>query len=147
MMRRLLILFILVPLLELYILIKIGGYLGAFQTVALVVFTALFDIVIARIEGLRKLQQIKQSLSHGIVPAEEMVDGVLIFVAGILLIIPGVLTDLFALVLLIPYTRTLFKRWLRADSTVWLRREMSVSSTTAETKATSGPWTHWNSLK
>jgi len=99
--------------LELYILIKIGGYLGAFQTVALVVFTALFGVVIARIEGLRKLQQIKQSLSQGIVPAEEMVDGVLIFVAGILLIIPGVLTDLFALVLLIPYTRTLFKRWLR----------------------------------
>ena len=112
-MRRFLILFILVPLLELYILIKIGGYLGAFQTVALVVFTALFGVVIARIEGLRKLQQIKQSLAQGIVPAEEMLDGVLIFVAGILLIIPGVLTDLFALILLIPYTRTLFKRWLR----------------------------------
>ena len=113
MMRRLLILFILVPLLELYILIKIGGYLGAFQTVALVVFTALFGVVLARFEGLRTLQQIRQSLSQGIVPAEEMVDGVLIFVGGILLIIPGVLTDLFALVLLIPYTRTIFKRWLR----------------------------------
>ena len=113
MMGRFFLLFTLVPLLELYILIKIGSYIGAFQTVALVVFTALFGIVIARIEGLRKLQQIKQSLSQGIVPAEEMVDGVLIFVAGILLIIPGVLTDLFALVLLIPYTRTLFKRWLR----------------------------------
>jgi UPF0716 protein FxsA len=113
MMSRFFLLFTLVPLLELYILIKIGSYIGAFQTVALVVFTALFGIVIARIEGLRKLQQIKQSLSQGIVPAEEMVDGVLIFVAGILLIIPGVLTDLFALVLLIPYTRTLFKRWLR----------------------------------
>jgi UPF0716 protein FxsA len=109
----LLILFILVPVLELYILIKIGSYLGAFQTVALVVFTALFGIVIARLEGLRKLQQIRQSLSQGIIPAEEIVDGVLIFVAGILLVIPGVLTDLFALVLLIPYTRTIFKRWLR----------------------------------
>jgi len=113
MMGRFFLLFTLVPLLELYILIKIGSYIGAFQTVALVVFTALFGVVIARIEGLRKLQQIKQSLAQGIVPAEEMVDGVLIFVAGILLIIPGVLTDLFALILLIPYTRTLFKRWLR----------------------------------
>ena len=112
-MRRLLILFILVPLIELYILIKIGAHLGAFQTVALVVFTALFGIVITRVEGLMKLQQIKQSFSQGIVPAEEMVDGVLIVVAGILLIIPGVLTDLFALALLIPYTRTIFKRWLR----------------------------------
>ena len=113
MIRRLFFLSILVPLLELYILIKIGGYLGAFQTVALVVFTALLGIVIVRLQGLRTLQKIRQSLSQGIVPAEEMVDGVLIFVGGILLIIPGVLTDLFALVLFIPYTRTIFKRWLR----------------------------------
>ena len=113
MIRRLLFLFILVPLLELYILIKIGGYFGAFQTIALVVFTALLGVVLVRLEGLRTLQKIRQSLSQGIVPAEEMVDGVLIFVGGILLIIPGVLTDLFALVLLIPYTRTIFKRWLR----------------------------------
>jgi UPF0716 protein FxsA len=111
--RRLLSLLILVPLLELYILIKIGGYLGAFQTVALVVLAALLGIVLVRLEGLRTLQKIRQSLSQGIVPAEEMVDGVLIFVGGILLIIPGVLTDLFALVLFIPYTRTIFKRWLR----------------------------------
>ena len=113
MIRRLFFLSILVPLLELYILIKIGGYLGAFQTVALVVFTALLGIVIVRLQGLRTLQKIRQSLSQGIVPAEELVDGVLIFVGGILLIIPGVLTDLFALVLFIPYTRTIFKRWLR----------------------------------
>jgi UPF0716 protein FxsA len=110
MMRRLLFLF---PLLELYILFKISAYLGAFQTVALVVFSALLGLVLARFEGLKTLQQISQSLSQGIVPAEEMVDGVLIFVGGILLITPGVLTDLFALVLLIPYTRTIFKRWLR----------------------------------
>ena len=113
MMARLFLLFTVVPLLELYILIKIGGYIGAFPTVGLVILTALLGFVLARFEGLRTLQQIRQSLSQGIVPAEEMVDGVLIFVGGILLIIPGVLTDLFALVLLIPYTRTIFKRWLR----------------------------------
>jgi UPF0716 protein FxsA len=113
MIGRFLLLFILVPLLELYILIKIGGYLGAFQTVTLVVLTALLGVVLVRFEGLKTLQQIRQSLSQGIVPAEEMVDGVLIFVGGILLITPGVLTDLFALVLLVPYTRTIFKRWLR----------------------------------
>ena len=113
MMGRFFLLFTLVPLLELYILIKIGSYLGAFQTVALVVLTALLGIAVVRFEGLRTLQQIRQSLSQGILPAEEMVDGVLIFIGGILLIIPGVLTDLLALVLLIPYSRTIFKRWLR----------------------------------
>jgi len=113
MMARLFLLLTVVPLLELYILIKIGGYIGAFPTVGLVVLTALLGFVLARFEGLRKLTQIKRSLSLGIVPAEEMLDGVLIFVGGVLLIIPGVLTDLFALILLIPYTRTIFKRWLR----------------------------------
>ena len=113
MMARLFLLFTVVPLLELYILIKIGGYIGAFPTVGLVVLTALLGFVLARFEGLRKLEQIKRSLSQGIVPADEMLDGVLIFVGGVLLIIPGVLTDLFALILLIPYTRTIFKRWLR----------------------------------
>jgi UPF0716 protein FxsA len=65
MIGRLLLLFTLVPLLELYILIKIGGYLGAFQTVALVVFTALLGVVLVRLEGLRTLQKIRQSLSQG----------------------------------------------------------------------------------
>ena len=113
MMGRLFLVFTLVPLLELYILIKIGSYLGAFQTVGLVILTALLGVVLARFEGVRTLQQIRQSLAQGIVPAEEMVDGVLIFAGGILLITPGVLTDLLAFVLLIPYTRTIFKRWLR----------------------------------
>ena len=67
MIGRLLFLFILVPLLELYILIKIGGYLGAFPTVALVVLTALLGLVLARFEGLRTLQQIRHSLAQGIV--------------------------------------------------------------------------------
>jgi UPF0716 protein FxsA len=113
MVGRLFLAFALVPLLELYILIKIGGYLCAFQTVALVVLTALLGVVLARFEGLKTLQQIRNSLAQGIVPAEEMVDAVLIFVGGILLITPGVLTDLCALVLLLPYSRTIFKRWLR----------------------------------
>jgi UPF0716 protein FxsA len=113
MRRCLFFLFMLVPLLELYILIKIGSYIGAFQTVALVVLMVALGVVLARFEGLRTWRQIRWSLAQGIVPAEEMVDGVLIFVAGILLIAPGVLTDLVALILLIPYTRTLSKRWLR----------------------------------
>ena len=101
------------PLLELYILIKIGSYLGAFLTIALIIFTAVLGLLLARFEGLRTWHQIRQSLSQGIVPAEEMLDSVLIFAGGVLFVIPGVLTDCAALVLLIPFTRTVFKRWLR----------------------------------
>ena len=110
---RLALLFIGLPLLELYILIKIGSRLGAFLTIGLVIFTALLGLLLARFEGLRTLHQIRQSLSQGIVPAEEMVDSVLIFVGGVLFVVPGVITDFAALVLLIPFTRTIFKRWLR----------------------------------
>ena len=101
------------PLLELYILIKIGSYLGAFLTIALIIFTAILGSLLARLEGLRTWHQIRQSLAQGIVPAEEMVDSVLIFAGGVLFVIPGVITDVAALVLLIPFTRTIFKRWLR----------------------------------
>ena len=110
---RLALLFIGLPLLELYILIKIGSYLGAFTTIALIIFSGVLGLLLARFEGLRTLHQIRQSLSQGIVPAEEMVDSVLIFVGGILFVVPGVITDIAALVLLIPFTRTIFKRWLR----------------------------------
>lgn len=113
MLGRVVLLLALAPLLELFILIKIGGTIGAVQTVALVVLTAVLGVLLARLEGLRTLQQIRLNLARGIVPAEEMLDGVLIFIGGILLIMPGVLTDLFALVLLIPYARLIFKRWLR----------------------------------
>jgi UPF0716 protein FxsA len=110
---RLALLFIGLPLLELYILIKIGSHLGAFPTIALIIFSGLLGLLLARFEGLRTLHQIRQNLSQGIVPAEEMLDSVLIFAGGVLFVIPGVITDVAALVLLIPFTRTIFKRWLR----------------------------------
>ena len=110
---RVALLFIGLPLLELYILIKIGSHLGAFLTIALIIFTGILGLLLARLEGLRTLRQIRQNVSQGIVPAEEMLDSVLIFVGGILFVVPGVITDIAALVLLIPFTRTIFKRWLR----------------------------------
>jgi UPF0716 protein FxsA len=113
MLGRLLLLFTIVPLIELYILIKMGSYVGGLNTILLVMMTALLGAWLARLQGLRTLQQIQSSLSQGQIPAEELVDGVLILAGGILFLTPGVLTDLVALVLLFPYTRTYFKRWLR----------------------------------
>ncbi len=113
MIVKLFLLFTLVPLAELYILLEIGSYLGALNTILLIVITGVLGALLARLEGIRTVRQIAQNLSKGIVPAEEMVDGVLIFIAGVVLVTPGVLTDVAGLLLLIPYTRTIFKRWLR----------------------------------
>jgi UPF0716 protein FxsA len=113
MLGRVFLLFTIVPLVELFILIKIGGHIGALNTILLVILTALLGVMLVRLEGLRTLRQIQSSLSQGQIPAEELIDGVLIFAGGILLLTPGVLTDLCALILLFPYTRMHFKRWLR----------------------------------
>jgi UPF0716 protein FxsA len=110
---RLFLVFTIVPLAELYILIKIGTYIGGFNTILLVLMTTVLGALLARLQGLRTLRQIQLTLSQGQIPAEELIDGVLILFGGILLVMPGVLTDLFALVLLLPFTRTYFKRWLR----------------------------------
>ncbi|HET9550066.1 MAG TPA: FxsA family protein [Candidatus Binatia bacterium] len=113
MLGRLILLFIVVLLAELFILIKIGSHIGGFNTILLVFMTAMLGAWLARRQGLRTLRQIELSLSQGQIPAEELIDGVLILIGGILLVTPGVLTDLFALVLLFSTTRTYFKRWLR----------------------------------
>ena len=113
MLGRLILLFTVVPLAELFILIKIGSHIGGFNTILLVFLSAMLGALLAHRQGLRTLRQIQLSLSQGQIPAEELIDGVLILVGGILLVTPGVLTDLFALVLLFPATRTYFKRWLR----------------------------------
>lgn len=113
MLGRVLLFFSIVSLVELFILIKIGGHIGALNTILLVILMALLGAMLVRVEGLRTLRQIQTSLARGQLPAEELIDGVLIFAGGILLLTPGVLTDLGALILLLPYTRMHFKRWLR----------------------------------
>jgi len=113
MLGRLILLIIIGGMAELYILIKIGSHIGGFNTILLVVMTAVLGALLARLQGLRTLRQIQLSLSQGQIPAEELIDGVLILASGILFLTPGVLSDLFALVLLFSTTRTYFKRWLR----------------------------------
>ncbi len=113
MVVKLFLLFTLVPLTELYILLEIGSHLGALTTLLLIVFTGVLGAFLARLEGIRTFRLIAKNLSEGIVPAEELVDAVLIFIAGVVLVTPGVLTDVAGFLLLLPHTRRIFKRWLR----------------------------------
>ena len=113
MFARLLLLFTVVPLVELYLLIEVGSLIGGLTTILLVLVTGVVGAFLAKLEGLRTLGQIQRNLSQGIVPAEEMLNGVIILVAGLLLITPGILTDAFGFLMLIPFTRNAFKRWLR----------------------------------
>lgn len=109
----LLLLFIALPLVELYLLIEIGRVIGGLNTLALVLVTGVTGAYLARLEGYRTLLRAQENLRAGIAPAEELVDALLIFGAGVLLIAPGFITDCMGLLILFPPTRRMFKIWLR----------------------------------
>ncbi len=112
-MFPLVLLFILLPLAELYLLIQIGQVIGGLGALALVLFTGVVGAYLARMEGLRTLMRAQKALQQGALPAEEMIDGLLIFMAGAVLITPGVITDCLGFLILFPPTRRHFKIWLR----------------------------------
>ena len=101
----LLLLFLLVPVVELYLLIKVGGVIGAFPTVVLVVLTAVIGAALARHQGLATLQRLQATMARGEAPALEMFEGVLLLAGALLLLTPGFLTDLLGFACLIPVTR------------------------------------------
>jgi UPF0716 protein FxsA len=101
----LLMLFLLVPLLEIYVMIKVGGIIGALPTVLLVVLTAVAGAALARYQGLATLQRLQATLARGETPAIEMFEGVLLLVGALLLLTPGFITDLLGFACLVPFTR------------------------------------------
>jgi UPF0716 protein FxsA len=111
--------FTIIPFIEIYFLIKIGSYLGAFNTVIIVILTAFFGALLARYQGFQTMLRVRESLERGEMPAEELIDALLILLAGIVLLTPGFFTDLAGLMILIPSTRLMFKRWLRKKFDAW----------------------------
>ncbi|MFC1753621.1 FxsA family protein [Thermoproteota archaeon] len=109
----LLLLFTVIPILELSLLIRVGAYLGAFNTVMIVVLTGMAGAYFARLEGLRVLFGVQKDLNEGRMPTEALIDGLLILVGAVLLITPGILTDIVGFMLVIPATRLIIKAWLK----------------------------------
>lgn len=106
----LLLLFIGIPILELAILLQVGEAIGVLGTVALVVLTGVVGAMLARLEGLKLLFDIRNDMNMGRMPAPRLVDGLLILIAGLVLITPGLLTDIVGFLLLIPVCREYFKK-------------------------------------
>lgn len=119
MFGKLFLLFALVPVAEIYVLVSVGGVIGVFPTIALVLLTALAGAHLARLQGMSVMQRIRENLDQGFMPAEELLDALLIFLAGMALLTPGFLTDLCGLLILLPATRNVFKRWLRKKFDEW----------------------------
>ena len=106
-MNSVLITLILIPILEIFLFIKIGGQIGAFNTISLIFITAIIGVFYARYEGLNTLRTGLNQLIKNELPAYEMISGAAIAFAAILLIIPGFATDLIGFLLIFPLTRKL----------------------------------------
>ena len=104
-MKYLLPTFIVLPILEMYVLIKVGGNLGALNTVLLVLLTALIGVALLRVQGFRTLMNAKNKLGMAQLPAEEMITGIFLAIGGALLLTPGFITDIFGFLCLVPLTR------------------------------------------
>lgn len=97
--------FLLVPLAEIYVLIKVGSVIGAGATILFVVLTAVLGAALVRLEGLSTLQRAQLALQRGEVPAMELVEGMILLVAGALLLTPGFVTDAVGFLCLVPPLR------------------------------------------
>jgi len=106
-------LFIAVPILELYVIIKVGGAIGVAPTLALLLADAVLGSLLVRHQGLSAWRRFNESFARRRFPGREIADGVLIVIGGTLLLTPGFVTDIFGLFLLIPPTRAIARRLLR----------------------------------
>ena len=106
-MNTLLLGIILVPIIEIYLFIKIGSQIGAFNTISLILITAIIGVIYARYEGINTLRSGMMQIIKNQIPAHELISGAAIAFAAVLLIIPGFATDLIGFLLIIPITRKL----------------------------------------
>jgi UPF0716 protein FxsA len=121
---RLAALLILVPLVELWLLLVVARHTSVATTLLLVIVTGVTGTLLARAQGWRTLQTIRRELAHGHVPTASLLDAAMIFLAGALLLTPGLLTDAVGLSLLIPTCR----RGYRRVAVRWIQRHFTVDS-------------------
>lgn len=112
MLGYLILLFTILPALELALLIKVGTHIGVGSTLLILIFTGVLGAYLARMQGFIVLQKIHNDLNHGILPNARLMDGLMILAGGVLLLTPGFITDFLGILMLIPWTRALIKKWL-----------------------------------
>jgi len=122
-MNSVLIAIILVPVIEIYLFIKIGSQIGAFNTISLIFITAIIGIFYARYEGLNTLKSGFTQLIKNELPAYEIISGAIIAFAAMLLIIPGFMTDIIGFLLIFPLTRKLILKNLSSKFKVKTKRD------------------------
>jgi UPF0716 protein FxsA len=116
---KLLILFVLVPVTELYILIEVGKKIGSVTTIGVIILTGIIGTYLVKSQGFMILRKIQNDLNEGIMPGDSLIQGAIVLVGGILLLTPGFVTDILGFIFLIPASRNILKKYLLK----WLKRK------------------------
>ncbi len=120
MLPKLFFAFALIPIAEIYILLEAGKLIGSMNTILTIIVTAFVGAYLARIQGAQTMLRIRSNLQQGTMPADELVDALLIFVAGVVLLTPGFITDAAGLLLLFPASRGRIKTFLKKKFIRWI---------------------------
>lgn len=114
MFKWLFFLMIIIPLIELLIIIWASSYTGVQAMIGLIILTGAIGATLARRQGIRTLRQAQISMQNGQIPGDSIIDGICILIGGLSLLMPGFISDIIGFFLLIPFTREIFKNWLKA---------------------------------
>ncbi|MGB6607997.1 MAG: FxsA family protein [Atribacterota bacterium] len=109
---KLLILFVLVPVTELYILIEVGKKIGSLTTIGVIILTGIIVTYLVKSQGFMILRKIQEDLNEGIMPGDSLIQGAIILAGGILLLTPGFVTDILGFIFLAPVSRNIVKKYL-----------------------------------
>lgn len=134
MFSKLLLLFIIIPVIELYLFIKIGDAIGVLATFSIIIITAVLGASLARQQGRLALMKFQEAAAAGRMPHEEVMDGIMILIAAVVLVTPGFFTDAIGFALLIPPVRTFARKFIGG----YLKNHIRViptGATTAESPA------------
>ena len=131
-MNTFFLIFIVLPALEIYFMIKIGSEIGALSTLALIFLTAILGVFFARVQGIQTLKSGLLNLYQNKIPIYELISGASIAFAALLLIIPGFLTDVVGFILLIPITRNILLKIIFKNKTVINKQENKVDTIDGE---------------
>lgn len=120
MVWKLILLFTITPMVELYILLKLAGVIGAEYTLLIILITGIAGGILSKQQGLSTLKKIRSEISTGNLPTEELFNGALILSGGLLLLTPGIITDISGFLLLIPLTRKPIKKFIKKHVKKWI---------------------------
>ena len=130
-MAKLFLLLTILPLIELALLLLLSKYTSITSTLLFVVLTGIAGAILLHYQGWATYRNLRRDLAEGRMPTDSLLDGLMIFLAGVLLITPGVLTDLFGMTLLLPPCRRLYRRW----ATAWIKSKFQIRSFTGSERS------------